>query len=156
MAIDLISVAPAEALTLLPLLRDADEGEDRLRAALCDPANTAYAAEDGGARRGAAVVRWEPAASEILLLAVAPERRGQGIGRAILAALVAEGGRRGTSALLVGTGNCSLSNIAFYQRGGFRMDHIRRDYFAYIQPPISENGIPLRDMIVFRYALGGS
>ena len=155
MAINVMPVAPADALALLPLLRDADEGEDRRRAALREPANTAYAAEDGAARAGAAVVRWEPAASEILLLAVAPEMRRRGTGRAILAALVAEGRRRGTGALLVGTGNCALGNIAFYQRCGFRMDHIRRDYFAYVQPPISENGIPLLDMIVFRYALAG-
>jgi GNAT superfamily N-acetyltransferase len=153
MTFNLMPVAPADALALLPLLRDADEGEERLRAALCDPAHTAYAATDSAARLGAAVVRWEPAASEILLLAVAPAMRGRGIGRAILAALVAEGRRRGTEALLVGTANCALGNIAFYQRCGFRMDHVRRDYFAYVQPPISENGIPLIDMIVFRRTL---
>ncbi len=156
MPITLMVVAPPDAPALVPLLRDADEGEDRLLAALCDPAHTAYAAEDGAARVGAAVVCWEPATSEILLLAVAPERRGRGIGRAILAALVAEGRQRGTDALLVGTANCALGNIAFYQRCGFRMDHVRRDYFTYVQPPISENGIPLIDMIVFRCTLAGA
>ncbi len=61
--------------------------------------------------------------------------------------------RRGGHALLVGTANAALDNIAFYQKCGFRMVEIRRDYFAYIQPPVAENGIILRDMIVLRYDL---
>jgi ribosomal protein S18 acetylase RimI-like enzyme len=47
--------------------------------------------------------------------------------------------------------NTKLENIAFYQKCGFRMFEIRRDYFAYIQPPIAEHGIVLRDMLVLRY-----
>jgi len=31
------------------------------------------------------------------------------------------------------------------------MFEIRRDYFAYIQPPVVEHGILLRDMLVLRY-----
>jgi hypothetical protein len=30
---------------------------------------------------------------------------------------------------------------------------VRRDYFNYIQPPIVNNGIALRDMLVLRYSL---
>ena len=55
--------------------------------------------------------------------------------------------------LLVGTANCSLDNIAFYQKCGFRMDHVRRDYFWYHRTPVVEHGIPVRDMLVFRYDL---
>jgi hypothetical protein len=33
------------------------------------------------------------------------------------------------------------------------MYEIRRDYFAYIQPPVLEHGIQLRDMLVLRYDL---
>jgi len=61
--------------------------------------------------------------------------------------------RRRGHVLLVGTANAALENIAFYQKCGFRMFEIRRDYFAYIQPPISEHGIVLRDMLVLRYDL---
>jgi ribosomal protein S18 acetylase RimI-like enzyme len=66
-------------------------------------------------------------------------------------ALQDESPRHGGRSLLVGTANSSLDNIAFYQKCGFRMYEIRRDYFAYIQPPVLEYGILLRDMLVFRY-----
>lgn len=142
-----------DALALLPILRDADEGDERIRAAISDPQHTTYAALYDNVTVGAAVAAWAAEASEIELLAVAPEWRRRGIGAQILAALADEGKRRGTQALLVGTATASLENLAFYQRCGFRMDHIRPDYFAYIQPPISENGIPVRDMLVLRRAL---
>jgi hypothetical protein len=33
------------------------------------------------------------------------------------------------------------------------MDHIRQDYFWYYREPHYENGIQVRDMLVFRYDL---
>ena len=88
---------------------------------------------------------------EILYIAVADTLRGRGYGKQIIQALQDELPRRGGHALLVGTANAALENIAFYQKCGFRMFEIRRDYFAYIQPPIMEHGILLRDMLVLRY-----
>jgi ribosomal protein S18 acetylase RimI-like enzyme len=85
---------------------------------------------------------------------VATVLRGCGYGKQIMHVLQEELSRRGGRALLIGTANASLENIAFYQKCGFRMFEIRRDYFAYIQPPISEHGILLRDMLVLRYDLG--
>lgn len=41
--------------------------------------------------------------------------------------------------------------IAFYQRCGFRMLAVHRDFFAYVQPPQYEHGIAMRDMIVFSF-----
>ena len=35
----------------------------------------------------------------------------------------------------------------FYQRLGFRMDHVRQDYFGYYREPHYENGIEIRDML---------
>ena len=154
MALRLAVVAPSAVVALLPLLHDAEEDDERVKAALCNPAHTAYSAEEAGAQIGAAVMAWAAVESELLLLAVAPTHRRQGYGRQMVAALVAEARQRGTAALLVGTGNASWASIALYQQCGFRMDHIRRDYFAYVQPPISENGIPLRDMLVLRMELG--
>ncbi|MER7004211.1 GNAT family N-acetyltransferase [Dactylosporangium sp. NPDC000555] len=148
---ELVAVDRAAAEELVPILRDAEEGDERIRAVLDEPACRAYAARDGGVPVGAAVVRWaarEP--SEIVYLAVAREQRRLGHGRRILAALQAElpaHGRR----LIVGTANSSLDNIAFYQRCGFRMLTVHRDFFAYIRPPIHEDGIPMLDMIVFSF-----
>lgn len=39
--------------------------------------------------------------------------------------------------------------MAFYQKCGFRMLNVERDFFADYQPPIVENGIPCKDMILF-------
>ncbi len=144
---------PAEAETIVSMLRDAEEGEDRLRAAVLDAANTSYAAFDGDALVGAATMHWEARESEIIYIAVAEGLRGRGYGKAMIQALLDEMRERGIASLLVGTGNSSLENIAFYQKCGFRLDSIRRDYFDYIQPQIIDRGIPLRDMLVLRFTL---
>lgn len=147
-------VASTATALLVPLLADAEEGEERIRAALLDPLCTAYASWLDNRPAGAAVVRWpEEEPGEILYLAVAPGLRGRGYGRQIIRALQEELRRHHGQTLLVGTANSSLENIAFYQKCGFRMFEIRPDYFAYIQPPISEHGIMLRDMLVLRYDL---
>jgi ribosomal protein S18 acetylase RimI-like enzyme len=141
-----------ETLFLLPQLLEADEDEERIRAALTDPACTAYASWLDAQLVGAAVVRWEQKdLSEILYIEVAAPLRGRGYGKQFLQFLQDELPSHGGRSLLVGTANASLDTIAFYQKCGFRMYAIRRDYFAYIQPPVIENGIVLRDMLVFRY-----
>ena len=151
-----VQVSRADAQRLVAILHDAEEDDDRLRSALGDPACQAYAAVRGDAAVGAAVVRWARGQSlvpsEILYIAVVAAQRRSGIGRQIIEAIVAElpaHGRR----LLVGTANSSLDNIAFYQKCGFRMHSVRRDYFTYIQPPIQEGGIVMRDMVVFDFDL---
>jgi ribosomal protein S18 acetylase RimI-like enzyme len=145
--------AGKDAETLVPLLHDAEEDDERIRAALRDPACAAYVARAGGETLGAAVVRWddrEP--SEILYIAVAAPVRGTGVGQRLVAAIQAELPTHGRT-LLVGTANSALDNIAFYQKCGFRMYAVKRDYFDYIQPPIRDHGIVMRDMIMFSYDL---
>ncbi len=143
-----------ETAFLLPVLADAEEGKERIRATLQDPTCTAYASWLDTQLAGAAVVRWEEEKpSEIVYIAVAPDWRGRGYGKQIMRFFLEELRKRGGHALLVGTANAAIDNIAFYQKCGFRLFEIRRDYFAYIQPPMAENGIVLRDMIVLRYDL---
>ena len=153
MSIQCVAVSGADAEDLVAILHDAEEDDKRIRAAVRDPACQAYAALYDGARVGAAVVRWAPQQpSEILYLAIAASDRGKGYGRQLVAALQAELPVHGRT-LLVGTANCALDNIAFYQKCGFRMHAVKPDYFAYIQLPLQEHGILLRDMIVFAYDL---
>ncbi len=71
----------------------------------------------------------------------------------IVAAILEEARRRQVQSVLVGTANSSIDNISFYQKCGFRMDSIRRDFFTYCPSPVYENGIRTIDMIVFRYDL---
>ncbi|GCE46542.1 acetyltransferase (GNAT) family protein [Thermosporothrix hazakensis] len=138
---------------LVTLLHDADEDDARIRTTLTNPAYMSAVALVGEQVVGAVTVRWQEDESEIEYVAVVPEARGRGYGKEIIAQVVEEGRRRKVGSLLVGTANSSWENIAFYQKCGFRMDHVRRDFFAYIQPPIVEDGIPMLDMLVLRYRL---
>jgi len=150
----IIREAQSEALEeLIPLLLLAEESESALRWSLSNLVDTVYRMDSGARLLGAATVRWRDEPSEIMELAIQPERQGQGLGKQMVAFLVEEARRRGKQQLLVGTANAGIGQIAFYQKCGFRMDHIRQDYFRYYREPIYENGIQIRDMIVFRYDL---
>ena len=154
MSLKIEPIPSHETMFLLPMLLDADEGEERIRAVLLDPTCTAYACWLDSQLAGATVVRWQKKdPCEILYIEVAAALRGRGYGKQIMQALQDEMRSRGGRSLLVGTANAALENIAFYQKCGFRMYEIRRDYFAYIQPPVLEHGIVLRDMLVLRYDL---
>jgi GNAT superfamily N-acetyltransferase len=138
---------------LIPLLLLAEPSEGALRWSLGRLSDTVYRMDTDGLPVGAATVRWHKEPNEIVELAIAPDRQGQGLGRRLVQWLVEEARRRDRQALLVGTGNASTGNIIFYQKCGFRMDHVRQDYFWYYDEPPLNHGIPLRDMLVFRYDL---
>jgi len=138
---------------LLPVLVLAEANERALRWSLENLSDTVYRMDDDGALVGAATVRWGDDEPEIVELAVATPHQGKGSGKRFVGWLVEEARRRGKQALLVGTANASIENIAFYQRCGFRMHHVRPDYYWYHDEPEIEHGIVVRDMIVFRMAL---
>jgi GNAT superfamily N-acetyltransferase len=142
-----------EIESVFPLLLLAEPSEGALRWSLSHLSDRVYGMEVDGEWVGAATVRWQSEPSEILELAIAPERQRQGLGKELVAWLVAEARNRGKAALLVGTSNASIDNIIFYQKCGFRMDHVRADYFWYYRKPRYENGLMVRDLLVFRYDL---
>jgi len=144
---------PDEIEALIPILRQAEESERALRWSLANLSDAVYRMDAGDQLVGAATMQWRNDPCEIMELAIAAERQRQGFGKRLVAWLVDEARRRGKSAVLVGTANSSIDNIAFYQRCGFRMDQVRRDYFWYYREPHYENGIQIRDMLVFRYDL---
>ncbi|SRR6266540_1386770 len=144
---------PDEVESLIPLLLLAEASEAGLRWGLAHLVDAVYRADEDGALVGAATMQWRGDPCEIMELAVAPDRQGQGLGRQVVAWLVEEARRRGKRVVLVGTANSSIGNIAFYQKCGFRMDQVRKDYFWYHREPHYENGIEIRDMLVFRYDL---
>ena len=52
--------------------------------------------------------------------------------------------------VIVGTASSGVRQLAFYQRLGFRLTHVERDYFSVEKgypACLSENGIPTRDMV---------
>ena len=142
-----------EIESLIPILRQAEESERALRWSLANLSDAVYCMEQDGQPIGAATMQWRGDPCEIMELAVAPERHGQGIGRQIVAWLIDEARKRSKRAVLVGTANSSIGNLVFYQKVGFRMDHVRKDYFWYYREPVYENAIQIRDMLVFRYDL---
>jgi N-acetylglutamate synthase-like GNAT family acetyltransferase len=143
-----------EIQELIPILRQAEESELALRWSLANLSDTVYRMDADGQLVGAATMQWRGDPCEIMELAIAPQRHGQGLGKQLVAWLIDEARRRGKRQLLVGTANSSISNIAFYQKCGLRMDHIRKDYFWYYRKPVYENGIRIRDMLVFKIDLG--
>jgi len=86
---------------------------------------------------------------ELKNIAVSEEWQGKGVGKALLAAAIKSARGEGAATLEVGTGNSSLDQLAFYQKAGFRMVRIVKNFFTLnYDDPIIEGGIQCRDMVV--------
>jgi GNAT superfamily N-acetyltransferase len=87
---------------------------------------------------------------EIKNMAVAPERRGTGIGRALVKAALRATGGPGAKRMIVATAAADIGNLRFYQRCGFRFAALERDAFTAntgYPDPIAIDGIMLRDRV---------
>jgi N-acetylglutamate synthase-like GNAT family acetyltransferase len=153
MSISIREANADEVEDLMPLLLLAEPSESALRWSLRNLSDAAYRMEESGVLVGAATMRWRKAPCEIIELGITPARQGEGLGKRFIEWLIAEGRRRGVAEMFVGTANASIGNIVFYQKCGFRMYEVRRDYFWYHREPIFEGGLRVLDMIVFRYDL---
>ncbi|GED19426.1 GNAT family N-acetyltransferase [Kurthia gibsonii] len=87
--------------------------------------------------------------SEVKNIAITPERQGQGIGKKALRFVEKILYDDGAQIMKVGTANSSISNIAFYQKAGYRLDSIQHDFFSNYKEPIFENGIQAIDLLYF-------
>ena len=72
-----------------------------------------------------------------------------GLGSRLLEHAIKTSRQSGAKQLIIGTANSGTDQIRLYFRHGFRISEIKKDYFLlnYVDP-ITENGIPCRDMIV--------
>lgn len=85
---------------------------------------------------------------EIVNLAVYENFQGKGIGEQLIAHAIQTARHLGFKTIEIGTGNSSIGQLALYQKCGFRVDHIEKDYFTKnYMDEIYENGIRCRDMI---------
>ncbi|MFC0270666.1 GNAT family N-acetyltransferase [Metabacillus herbersteinensis] len=92
--------------------------------------------------------------TELVNLAVSEEFRGKGIAKKLIFFCLDVCKNKQIAEVFVGTGNSSLSQLGLYQKCGFRMDHILKDYFIeHYQDEIVENGIQCRDMIVLKQSI---
>lgn len=144
MPLSFAEIAPAHAP--LDLLLLADPSETKVRAYLA--ASRCFAAVDDGAVVAACAVQPRGAGThELMSIAVRPGSQKSGIGTALLEWIVDLYEKAGAARLEVGTGSFGYQ-LAFYQRQGFRVTAIDRDFFTRNYPePIVEEGIQLRDML---------
>ncbi|WP_026477817.1 GNAT family N-acetyltransferase [Alkaliphilus transvaalensis] len=94
------------------------------------------------------LINTRPFTMELVNIAVDEGYQGNGIGKMLVEDAIERVKRAGYKTIEVGTGNSSISQLALYQKCGFRIKSIERDYFVrYYEDEILENGIQCRDMI---------
>ncbi|WNY23036.1 hypothetical protein MmiHf6_03320 [Methanimicrococcus hongohii] len=65
------------------------------------------------------------------------------------AVTVAKG--KGYKQIIVGTADCGIKQIRFYEKNGFVKYNIKKNYFTDIyDTPIYENGVQLKDMVMLK------
>jgi ribosomal protein S18 acetylase RimI-like enzyme len=113
-----------------------------LRGAECGPLGVTLVLPDSA----------EPGTVELRVVAIDPTQHNRGLGQRMLASVLADLRARGFRRSVVGTSNAGIGQIAFYQKAGFRLWRIERDYFTpqkRYDPDERENGLPHRDMLWF-------
>lgn len=91
---------------------------------------------------------------ELVNIAVKASKQGVGIGKKLLDHAIAYATENQFKEMIVGTGNSSINQIAFYQKAGFRLIDVIFDFFIQDnEAPIYENGVWCRDMLRFKKQL---
>jgi GNAT superfamily N-acetyltransferase len=146
----LIRIYEGDREALRPFFRMADDSEREIDAYL--DLGELLVAVDGDEVVGhlQLVDLADPGTVELKSMAVVEGRRGEGIGRGLVAAAVDRARKRGAVRMLVATAAADTGDLRFYQRQGFRMLSVERDAFGPAQgyaDGIVLDGIPLRDRV---------
>ena len=144
-----VAVGPERDL-YLPFLQLADDSEQLVHGYY--QTGDLYAYEVDVEVVGTVLVTGTGVIREIKSVAVAEQRHRQGIGQRMLHAVIAQMRASGVRRLELMTGSCSIGQIAFYQKVGFRLLRIERDVFTTERgypSAILEYGILLRDAVWF-------
>lgn len=149
MQIEIKEVADEAIEPLIPLLLLAEPSLRALQWSLTRMSDAVYRLTVDGEIAGAATMAWRRDDCELVELGIAESHQRRGLGRRFVAWLIDEARRRGKRRFHVGTRSTSAGNILFYQHCGLRVADVRQDYFWYYDEPIIENGLEVRDMIVF-------
>ncbi|MGF9905107.1 GNAT family N-acetyltransferase [Brevibacillus porteri] len=89
-----------------------------------------------------------PDTIELVNVAVDESQQGKGIGKTLVLHSIEVAKSLGYKTIEVGTGNSSVGQLALYQKCGFRMNWIDRDFFLrHYEEEIYENGIQVIDMV---------
>ncbi|NQX45547.1 GNAT family N-acetyltransferase [Paenibacillus tritici] len=94
------------------------------------------------------LLQTRPETMELVNIAVDEDYQGQGIGKLLVNHAIQKARSLGYKTLELGTGNSSVGQLLLYQKCGFRMTGIDRDFFIRHYPEaLFENGIQVVDMI---------
>ena len=158
----IVAVPPGDdRIPLLPLLFLADSAEDHVRAHL-DDGLLYRLVDDKNADEAIGVVQCVPRGDEpdgtveLTLVAVAEPRQKRGVGKLLLSLVLDELRSAGFTRAMVGTSNAGIGEIAYYQKCGFRLQSIERDYFDEARGydgTEMEHGIVHRDLVWFDQSL---
>ncbi len=89
-----------------------------------------------------------PDTIELVNVAVSEAHQGRGIGKKLVLHAIQQARQLGYRTIEIGTGNSSLDQLGLYQKCGFRITGVDRDFFLrHYDEPIFENGIQVVDMI---------
>lgn len=110
---------------------------------------TIFALQEQGEFIGSIVVQAHNTQQlEIMNLAVTPARQHRGYGKLLISVIEKWAQQQQFNELRVGTGDASITNIAFYLHCGFRFVALRPHFFDQYPQPIIEGGLQLVDMVV--------
>mgnify|MGYP000677854509 CR=1 FL=1 len=91
--------------------------------------------------------------AELLNISTYPEYQGSGVGKALMNAIIQYLRKEGMELLKLGTGAFGYQ-LSFYQKLGFRVVEVEKDYFLRHYPePLFENGIQHKDRLILELKL---
>ncbi len=89
-----------------------------------------------------------PDTVEIVNIAVAPSYQGMGIGKSLVLHAIEKARDLNVKTVELGSGNSSMNQLALYQKCGFRITGVDKDFFIrHYNEEIFENGIQCIDMV---------
>ncbi|WP_054705089.1 GNAT family N-acetyltransferase [Bacillus sp. JCM 19041] len=89
-----------------------------------------------------------PETVELVNVAVDEAYHGKGYGKQLVLHAIEMAKEQDFKTIEIGTGNSGVVQLALYQKCGFRMTSIDRDFFLrHYDEPIYENGIQVIDMV---------
>lgn len=94
------------------------------------------------------LIRTRPETIEIVNVAVHEDHQNKGIGKKLVLFAIDKAREENMKTIEIGTGNCGWGQLALYQKCGFRISGVDRDFFIkHYKEKIYENGIQVMDMI---------
>ncbi len=92
--------------------------------------------------------------AEIKNIAVSPVLQGQGIGKYLIENIITIAREKDFKTICIGTANSSIGQLYLYQKLGFEMTEIRKNFFIDNYPePIYEHGIQAKHIIMLAQEL---